>query len=857
MKRLPLYSVLGLFLFVILLLTSQNGLARDTSQYGLGGIVDSPLPEWIHPSPLMDRPLDLDELDESCDNSAGLPPVGNQSSQNSCSGWGTGYYYLTYLQGQEFGWDLTDPEHIMSPAFVYNTINGGEDAGATPYDGFEVFERLGCGTLADMPYSASDYLSFPSEETFQEAMTYRINETFSLNIFTQTGRNALKQHLLDGNIAVIHIYVYQNFMDIEDFNNTYCIADHYGSLLGGHVVTVVGFDDEYVTADGVGAFKLVNSWGTGWGDAGFWWMSYEAIASSTMNSGFAIYAEDKIDYEPTLAARVEISHGDRYQLVHTVGIGNAWNPDHAIDFYDWGYYRETCRAYPDDAVLLLDITDLHEYIAEEGSNELFFSTEDFRANAITGTIDDFQVIDFTNGHYAVCPSTPVGIPDIAVPGIADLVFRYEAVPPENVNATLDPVNGTVFVEWDPITTTGDFLGYTVFANDEQLGTTEADTITVELPDYGEYEITVKSYWTDTFSYPSDAVTVNWYEGEAVRFFHAELTDQSTGTVQLEWWQLCNDQDMALDDGSAESSLGPSGSMDTFSIARRFEIPEDGIATAVGAYFNDDEDIESAEIRFKLCLDNDNLPGDELFTSETLGLDAAGWLWFELPDIIEELEAGSVAWAAVDWVNMEGASLGRDQDGAQEPGWAISSEVGSWTYMSFGGNPMIRIRTAEQEVIDGPTFLQRFTLTMNDEYLAEITDDTRTYQVTLPEYGEFEFVVHTWYPHTGYSCDPVTVVWSNQAVAESELPCEYTISNPYPNPFNPETSLKVELPVASNVRIAVYNTLGQQVAVLRDGVMNPGSHSVLFNGSDFASGMYFIRTSIPGYLEQVNKVILIK
>lgn len=608
MKRFTLTSVLGLILTVFLILLSQNSLARDTSQFGLGGIVDTPLPEWIHPSPLMDQPLNLDELDESCDNSAGLPPVGNQSRQNSCSGWGTGYYYLTYLQGQEFGWDLTLPEHIMSPAFVYNTINGGEDAGATPYDGFEVFERLGCGTLADMPYSSGDYLSFPSEATFRNAMTYRINETFSLNLFTETGRNALKQHLLDGNIAVIHIYVYQNFMDIEDFNNTYCYADHSGSLLGGHVVTVVGFDDDYVTADGVGAFKLVNSWGTGWGDAGFWWMSYESIASSTMNSGFAIYAEDKIDYEPSLAARVEISHGDRYKLVHTVGIGNVWVPQHSIDFYDWGYDRQTCRSYPDGAVMLLDITDLHEHIAEEGPNALFFATKDFRQNGITGTIDDFQIIDFTNDFYAVAATTPVDIPDNTQAGYSGLVFRYEAVPPENVNATLDPASGAVFVEWDEISTSDDFLGYTVFANDEELGTTVNDTITVALADFGEYEITVKSHWTDTYSYPSDAVVVSW---------------------------------------------------------------------------------------------------------------------------------------------------------------------------------------------------------------------------------------------------------NSFATEETELPSDYKIYSPYPNPFNPQTSIKVELPFTSEVRIAVYNTLGQQVAVLRNSVMSPCSHNVIFDGSELSSGIYLIRTSIPGQLEQVNKVILIK
>ena len=61
----------------------------------------------------------------SWENFQGIPPVGNQVVAGSCYAWAAAYYYLTHLQYQEYGWDVTDPAHQCSPAFVYNLTNGG------------------------------------------------------------------------------------------------------------------------------------------------------------------------------------------------------------------------------------------------------------------------------------------------------------------------------------------------------------------------------------------------------------------------------------------------------------------------------------------------------------------------------------------------------------------------------------------------------------------------------------------------------------------------------------------------------------------------------------------------------------
>ncbi len=72
-----------------------------------------------------------------------------------------------------------------------------------------------------------------------------------------------------------------------------------------------------------------------------------------------------------------------------------------------------------------------------------------------------------------------------------------------------------------------------------------------------------------------------------------------------------------------------------------------------------------------------------------------------------------------------------------------------------------------------------------------------------------------------------------------MPSVYALYNNYPNPFNPSTMLRFDLPQASTIALKVYNILGEEVADLtRDGVYQAGRYSVLFNAGRLASGVYF-------------------
>ncbi len=81
-------------------------------------------------------------------------------------------------------------------------------------------------------------------------------------------------------------------------------------------------------------------------------------------------------------------------------------------------------------------------------------------------------------------------------------------------------------------------------------------------------------------------------------------------------------------------------------------------------------------------------------------------------------------------------------------------------------------------------------------------------------------------------------------AESEeLPVEVMLLGNYPNPFNPETTIRYALPQAGKVRLAVYDLLGHEVAVLVDGSRPAGHYTLQFDGEDLPSGSYVYRLQV--------------
>jgi len=86
--------------------------------------------------------------------------------------------------------------------------------------------------------------------------------------------------------------------------------------------------------------------------------------------------------------------------------------------------------------------------------------------------------------------------------------------------------------------------------------------------------------------------------------------------------------------------------------------------------------------------------------------------------------------------------------------------------------------------------------------------------------------------------------------------EFMLGAAYPNPFNPVTSLSLDVPETGFVSVSVYNMTGQLVSTLADGNMDAGSYSLTWDASDMSSGMYFVKAAMSGSVN-VQKVMLLK
>jgi len=90
----------------------------------------------------------------------------------------------------------------------------------------------------------------------------------------------------------------------------------------------------------------------------------------------------------------------------------------------------------------------------------------------------------------------------------------------------------------------------------------------------------------------------------------------------------------------------------------------------------------------------------------------------------------------------------------------------------------------------------------------------------------------------------------------KLPKRFALLQNYPNPFNASTTIRYSLPEQADVKIEIYNILGQKAAVLFDGNQSTGYHSVTWHADDFPSGIYLARLA-AGTVSKNIKMILLK
>ncbi len=107
----------------------------------------------------------------------------------------------------------------------------------------------------------------------------------------------------------------------------------------------------------------------------------------------------------------------------------------------------------------------------------------------------------------------------------------------------------------------------------------------------------------------------------------------------------------------------------------------------------------------------------------------------------------------------------------------------------------------------------------------------------------------------------TSKYLNVVLVDVGLPKQFELSQNHPNPFNPSTTIKFQLPVDANVKIGLYNSIGQKVSELLNSDLSGGVHEVTFDGSNLSSGIYYYTMNAFGKdgknFSSTKKMILIK
>jgi hypothetical protein len=352
------------------------------------------------------------------DLTAQMPPVGNQANQGSCVAWAMGYYHKTHTEWLEHHWNDSLTQNQASPAFIYNQICGGVDQGSFFEDAGKLLCEQGAGSMHEFPYNDGNCTNWPAESVFLHGISWRAEGNYWIDVSNDTGIARVKARLDSGFTTTLGIWVWGNFDNISSYSYTYCRTQRTGSNRGGHAVTFVGYDDTRTTADGTGAFRMVNSWGTGWGQSGYFWMSYQAVKDSDvegshgLSQGEAYYVGDKIGYTPTLLGRVQVNHNFRDCIQIRLGVGRTSAPLWSWNFRDFymRQYRVVPQAFPGNSIVF-DMTDGASYLTNGSTDSVFVRCLDDSGDSRTGTISYFSGQYVPWAATGVSVDTPVSIPD--------------------------------------------------------------------------------------------------------------------------------------------------------------------------------------------------------------------------------------------------------------------------------------------------------------------------------------------------------------------------------------------------------------------------------------------------------------
>jgi C1A family cysteine protease len=204
------------------------------------------------------------------------PPVYDQGQLGSCTG--NGIAGAVEFDQRKQG----NKEFVPSRLFIYynervieGTVN--QDSGAQIRDGVKVVSKLGAPPETDWPYNIAKFAQKPSQQAYTDALQDLVTS------YSRVAQNLAQMQgcLADGYPFVFGFTVYESFESPAVAKSGIVPMPSPGeAVVGGHCVVAVGYDNSKRQ------FIIRNSWGTGWGLAGYFMMPFEYLITPTLANDF-------------------------------------------------------------------------------------------------------------------------------------------------------------------------------------------------------------------------------------------------------------------------------------------------------------------------------------------------------------------------------------------------------------------------------------------------------------------------------------------------------------------------------------------------------------------------------------------
>lgn len=373
-----------------------------------------------------------------------FPLIRSQGSIGSCTSWAIVYYQLTHNVGLQRGYNnkTSDTSTTFSPKWSYNMLNGGENVGTNIMSTFNLIARHGAAKWSEFPYDGNIREWNLNPDTWLRAIEFRTDATqYVSSVSTSTGLQQAKALLNNGYVLTyatyINSWVYTTIRDnpgstADDSQVGKSAAYYVNGTNGGHMMTVVGYNDHvWVDVNGngnldsgeLGAFRIANSWGSGWHDGGYTWIAYDALKavsgvsggpSASRMVGFwsdrVYHYVPKANYRPKIVGQFTLSHLRRNEL--SVGLGlsdlSATTPQTTLASsminYQGGAYSFNGTTTEVPGTFIFDFTDLIP--AGSTTKKYYLRVTDSAGAPVT--VSDFRLVDIYNN---VSGPVAAGLPD--------------------------------------------------------------------------------------------------------------------------------------------------------------------------------------------------------------------------------------------------------------------------------------------------------------------------------------------------------------------------------------------------------------------------------------------------------------